>query len=124
MATNPTKWTHELRMSLYNQLVKEFGSYELWNMSHYPIDKKIEYESFISKFAERITAVSGKETTILAIKQQIAWAFTKQVSVTMLSSWIDNKYCAYNAGFISSKYIPKLILCEYNEIETAETVEE
>lgn len=103
-------WTSTARDLLFQQLVDRFGPYSEWALDHSPgRGLEDEFENFLIVFAELIGASSP-----LAVEMQIAFA----TPVTNRAEWrqghvqaaILNIAAALNAGFISNKELPALLV--------------
>lgn len=104
-------WELECNELLYERLVKMFGPCREWDTDNLPSkEKKEEYDKFCDSIAGSIGASSGE-----AVKQQIAWATTKQTTITesYVETWYRNKIAAFHNGFIDRDYLPKTIVCEF-----------
>jgi hypothetical protein len=98
-------WTLSILLFLYECLVSEFGPYETWEKTESPgrgLDER--FKVTCKAFGEL------RNTTSAAVKQQIAYATSKQVNYPKPQARLAllNKAAAYEAGFIRARDIPAL----------------
>jgi len=111
-------WTLEAYLLLYTELVKQFGPYSEWKTSTCPFSDIIDaekYEKWVIAFATAVGANSGE-----AVKNQIAWAITKQDDINALAFatlFLKNKTVAYECGFIGTGNMPSKISVGYQFAE-------
>lgn len=102
------KWNYVNRYQLFANIVERFGAHAEWPKESRPANAE-EYEAFLREFAETVQEENGNNTTVAAIKQQIAWAITKQPRLwkpIQLRNYILNKAAALETGFIETKNLP------------------
>jgi len=107
-------WTHENRCLLYRKIKEKFGAYSDWptGSNTCPTGKGKEFNAYLTELASMFSKIMGKEITIGAVKQQFAWAITKQEQLTgksQTSVYMLNMVTAYEVGFLTNKDFPETI---------------
>jgi len=103
-------WTGNVRRTLYEKVVEQFGPFDQWERKHSPgrgLDQK--YDEFCERFAGWLGATSGE-----AVKHQISFAMPETASERTWEEGhartaILNKAAALEAGFIENKHLPNLV---------------
>ena len=107
-------WTDDIRDNLYKELFKRFGPYNTWGKKTTPVGKETEYDKFCDDFAILLSTLSDRKIKRAAVKQQIAWATTRQEKIEGYSKvFYQNIAAAIKAGFIVNRDLPKAIYNEY-----------
>ena len=115
MAKRNIKWTQEMRRVLYARLVMEFGAHATWEVRNYPKGKRKRYDVVLEELARYFSTQSGSTFHGSALDQQVAWATTKQESITNAGfayQFIMNKSAALEMGFLSSAELPDYIVTQ------------
>ena len=97
-------WTNEIRVTMYQVLVREFGSHDSWTRESHPGNRR-EYDALLQRLAQGVTNKSGRRVTPAAVEQQIMFAKTRQrfINKRQLRQFMLNKAAAIEAGFISAE---------------------
>lgn len=109
------KWTQELRRILYARLVMEFGPHASWVLKNYPKGQRKRYDLVLEELARYFSELTGSKFEATAVDQQIAWATTKQESITNAGfayQFMMNKSAALEMGFLSSSELPEYIVTQ------------
>ncbi len=115
MGKGTIKWTQELRRILYARLVMEFGPHETWLLKNYPKGQKERYGEVLKELAAYFTQLTGDRFEASAVDQQVAWATTRQESITTESfayQFIMNKSAALEMGFLTSSRLPSYMVTQ------------
>lgn len=115
MPKRNVKWTQELRRILYARLVMEFGAHASWELKNYPKGQKRRYEFVLQELAKYFTELTGNQFEATAVDQQVAWATTKQESITTAGfayQFMMNKSAALEMGFLSSAELPEYMVTQ------------
>ena len=112
-------WSHAMRVNLMERVTKEFGTLDDWyenasGKTPRPKDWKA-YGHFCEQYHRDSLAVQGKLTPVPAkyggaVRNQIAWATTRQSNVARDASLTLFKMysAAHEAGFLRLKHFPTL----------------
>ena len=115
------KWTHDMRLFMYNLLVLEFGP-----LSNWPKTRKGEGKTAIPEDKERFQELLQKLKRFFsdhfqvdfsedAIEQQIKFTTSVQEEFQQahVRTYLLNAAAAIEAGFLSFSDLPKCILRDY-----------
>ena len=113
------KWNHELRVIIYKSLLREFGEYDSFEGFLNPKGESKQLTALINELQITLKQISGQEFSEDAIKQQMAFALTKQKEFKHrghIYSWIMNVAAALEAGYIKSSILPDVTLSDKNNV--------
>lgn len=102
-----TKWTSPIRQIVYSRITMEFGPFKTWN-GETP-HNKARYEEVLKELATYLSELTGQTFKYTAVKQQIAWAVTKQTTIknpSLMRQFVGNKSAALEMGFIAQSELP------------------
>lgn len=111
------KWTQDYRRRLYSRLVEEIGLHQTWDAKIKPMAKRTQFDSLLATLAREFSQAAGETCAESAIQQQINFATTTERVLgdkSLVRNFILNKAAALEAGFISSSYLPKRIISEFD----------
>jgi len=114
-ANRKQKWTHELRVIVFSAIMKEFGEYNSFDGYFCPKGESQKLNELLEKLQVTLKIISENDFSQDAIKQQIAFAITKQDSFNSkghVYNWILNTAAALEAGYITSNILPDVTLSE------------
>ena len=115
----PGFWSHERRVDYYTKLKKEFGTYSKWTSVNLPPSenpaKDLEnFQKEVGNLYQHLEGISPAkwENKWKSLNQQLAFAVTPQPTLrgTQVLNWAGNMIAAKEAGFITNKHIPDLVL--------------
>lgn len=93
----------------------EFGPHESWGLKNYPIDQKDRYTEVLKEIAVYFTGLTNTKFEASAVDQQVAWATTRQESITNESfayQFVMNKSAALEMGFLTSARLPAYMVTQ------------
>jgi hypothetical protein len=93
----------------------EFGRHNTWGLKNYPKDKKERYQDVLKELAQYFTFLSGDKFEPSALDQQVAWATTRQESITtegFAYQFLMNKAAAIEMGFLISSELPNYMVTQ------------
>lgn len=91
-------WTHTARVVLFEATVAKFGPRAEWEMSVTQVLATAEFKAIAAAMVALIGCEPG------GAEGQMAWALTKQKSVSLgshVANLMGNKVAAYEAGLLS-----------------------
>lgn len=112
-------WNHQRRLDFYKRLKNEFGPFSKWKSSSIPPEPHTSKDlfAFLKKVGDLYQHLDEKspqewEDKSEALNNQLAWALTKQQSVPKdgIINWAGNVVAAKEAGFITNKHLPEVLL--------------
>jgi hypothetical protein len=111
-------WNHAQRVDYYTKLKKKFGPYSEWHSPSKPPEKKgnlKQYQQQVGNLYQHQLDTPADEWRNAqgALNNQLAFAVTTQPNFgnqSMVLNWMGNVIAAKEAGFITNKHIPDLVL--------------
>ena len=104
------KWTHGLRVKLYELLMVYHGKYKYWGKVTTPGKNNLresKYPQTLKKIAEHFSETEGVEFSPLAVQQQVNFAITKQktLETPFRLTQLQNVVAALEVGFLENSHL-------------------
>jgi len=93
----------------------EFGKHGTWGLKNYPKDQKERYQEVLTELASYFSVLTGERFQASAVDQQVAWATTRQESITkegFAYQFMMNKAAALEMGFLTSTELPQYMVTQ------------
>ena len=119
------KWTHDLRVKLYELLMVYHGKYKYWGKITTPGKNNLresKYPQTLKKIAEHFYETELVEFSPLAVQQQVNFAITKQktLETPFRLTQLQNVVAALEVGFLENSHLEVF----NNEVPEAPPVED